>query len=539
MLSLQVSTTATPYQNDDILPLPLRRRTWTKRTFIYFWLSISISLGAWSGASTSLAAGLTVGQAIAVCAISNVVIVLGMVASGQAGSTWHIPFAVINRTCWGIRGSWFVVTNRVILSCCWFGVDAWYGGQMVKVMIGAIWPSFYGMENTFSEKAAMKTNSFISFVIFLGFVVPLILVRPERYRLPCLIASMLVTIAAFAVFIWALVKQGNVGPLWNKPDDSFDVEVSKSDISWTMMWMTTRGVGTWASGILYQSDFTRYAKRPNDQIWGQIFVVPLSFFFANILGIITTSCARGLYPDEPLLWKVSDLLHAIQVHEGRSARPAVFFAGLAFFLSLLSSTVAASAIVGGIDLSAMLPRYIDIRRGAYIILIVGIAIQPWKILNTPNNFIDALSGYAVFLGPLTGIMLTEYHVLRRQRIKLSHLFIPNSTSDYWFWRGINWRAPIAWLLGVFPNLPGFAASISAKPLKVNMTWMHVFYMSWFLGFLISGMAWIILNLLWPPPGQQEVDEEDIFDIYSDKDEERKEFPENAQAVDKGDHIVIS
>lgn len=64
---------------------------------------------------------------------------------------------------------------------------------------------------------------------------------------------MLVTIAAFAVFIWTLVKQGNVGPLWNKPDDSFDVEVSKSDISWTMMWMTTRGVGTWASGILYQS----------------------------------------------------------------------------------------------------------------------------------------------------------------------------------------------------------------------------------------------------------------------------------------------
>ncbi|KAF7776511.1 hypothetical protein Agabi119p4_4904 [Agaricus bisporus var. burnettii] len=497
MLSLQVSTTATPYQNDDILPLPMPRRTWTKRTFIYFWLSISISLGAWSGASTSLAAGLTVGQAIAVCAISNVVIVLGMVASGQAGSTWHIPFAVINRTCWGIRGSWFVVTNRVILSCCWFGVDAWYGGQMVKVMIGAIWPSFYGMENTFSEKAAMKTNSFISFVVFLGFVVPLILVRPERYRLPCLIASMLDPFGTNPMTVLMLKYQN-----------------------------------------LISSDFTRYAKRPNDQIWGQIFVVPLSFFFANILGIITTSCARGLYPDEPLLWKVSDLLHAIQVHEGRGARPAVFFAGLAFFLSLLSSTVAASAIVGGIDLSAMLPRYIDIRRGAYIILIVGIAIQPWKILNTPNNFIDALSGYAVFLGPLTGIMLTEYHVLRRQRIKLSHLFIPNSMSDYWFWRGINWRAPIAWLLGVFPNLPGFAASISAKPLKVNMTWMHVFYMSWFLGFLISGMAWIILNLLWPPPGQQEVDEEDIFDIYSDKEEEKREFPENAQAIDKGE-IVIS
>lgn len=63
-------------------------------------------------------------------------------------------------------------------------------------------------------------------------------------------------------------------------------------------------------------------------------------------------------------------------------------------------------------------------------------------------------------------------------------------------------------------------------------------MSWFLGFLVSGMTWIILNLLWPPPGQQDVDEEDTFGIYSDKDEGRKELPENAQAVDKGE-IVIS
>ena len=49
-------------------------------------------------------------------------------------------------------------------------------------------------------------------------------------------------------------------------------------------------------------DFSRYAVNDGDQVWGQIFVIPLCLFGSNLLGIITTSCARGLYPDEPLLW---------------------------------------------------------------------------------------------------------------------------------------------------------------------------------------------------------------------------------------------
>lgn len=181
----------------------------------------------------------------------------------------------------------------------------------------------------------------------------------------------------FVIFIWAVVKQGNVGPLWHNPVQTSNVELSGSEVRWIMLWMTTRGIGSWASGILYQSglnlpatnlifswyrvipDFTRYAKRPNDQFYGQIFVFPIISSCANIFGIIATSCARGFYPDEPLLWysgrpvdgpiiwlfaprKLYDFLYAIQRHEGNKARVAVFFGGFAFFLSSLSTAVATS-----------------------------------------------------------------------------------------------------------------------------------------------------------------------------------------------------
>ncbi|KAF5326815.1 hypothetical protein D9619_004458 [Psilocybe cf. subviscida] len=438
--ALEVSPDASPYQNADVLPLPPSRRTWTKKTFFFFWLATAINIAEWSYASTALAIGLTVGQAIAVNAIATVIICFALVISGHAGGKWHIPFAVINRTGWGIRGAWFVLCNRIILSSCWYGVQGWYGGQMVKIMIGAIWPKFYTMGNTLGPGAYMKTNEFIAFIIFWTLSLPVFLLKPEQYRIPAMVSSVLVTIAAFSLLIWALVKQGNVGPLWNNPEEVYHVgKLHDSTLSWAMMRMVTSGIGGWSGGILYQSDFSRYATQPGNQIWGQIFIIPVCLLGSNILGIITTSCARGLYPEERLLWhppyaflrKLYDLLEAIQKHESGTARAAVFFAAFAFFLSQVSVNAVACGVVGGMDLAALLPRFIDIRRGSFIIATIGICINPWRILNTANSFIYTISGYAVFLGPLSGIMITEYYVVRRRRVKPSHMFVPNETSDYW------------------------------------------------------------------------------------------------------------
>ncbi|KIJ46308.1 hypothetical protein M422DRAFT_165532 [Sphaerobolus stellatus SS14] len=377
------------------------------------------------------------------------------------------------------------------------------------------------MKNTFGPGAAMKTNEFISFIIFWTISLPLFLLKREQYRIPAIISSVIVTIAAFAIFIWALAKQGNVGPLWNNPEEVYGVgRLTGSTLSWAMMRMVNSGIGGWAGGILYQSgdlDFSRYAINSGDQTWGQIFIIPICLLGSNILGIIATSCARGLYPEEPLLWKLYDLLEAIQTHGGNGTRAAVFFAAFAFFLSQLCVNVVACGVVGGMDLAALLPRYIDIRRGSFIIAIIGICINPWKILNTANSFISAISGYAVFLGPLTGIMLTEYYVIRRRRIKLSHLFIPNSSSNYWFWHGLNWRAPIAWVLGVWPSMPGFCASITPAAVQVNITWTHIYYMSWLLGFFISGSVWMVLNTFWPSPGLGEIDDKDVFGTFGKVD----------------------
>ncbi|KAG1719611.1 permease for cytosine/purines, uracil, thiamine, allantoin-domain-containing protein [Suillus lakei] len=252
------------------------------------------------------------------------------------------------------------------------------------------------------------------------------------YRVPAMIAAVLVLIATLAVFLWAIVKQGNGGPLFSNPEAVY-------------------GVGTFK---------------------------------------------------------------AIQRNEVPVARAAVFFAALAFFSSQLSVMVVACGVVGEMDLAALCPRYIDIRRGSLIIAVIGICINPWKIMNTANSFISAISGYAVFLGPLTGIMFADYHLLRYRRFKLSHLFLPQTGSDYWFWHGLNWRAPVAWVLGVWASLPGFCTSVTPVSVVVSDAW------------------YMFIPSRGPSPSIGEVDDSDVFGTFQelpdpeDTEKEKEEEPDN-------------
>ncbi|CAD6582650.1 MAG: hypothetical protein CYPHOPRED_002088, partial [Cyphobasidiales sp. Tagirdzhanova-0007] len=182
--------------------------------------------------------------------------------------------------------------------------------------------------------------------------------------------------------------------------------------------------------------------------------------------------------------------------------------------------VAGNAISGGIDLSGLFPQYINIRRGAYITAAVGLAINPWQLLNTPNTFIQVLSGFGVFLGPMTGLMVIDYWVIRGRRIRLSHLYIPNKTSSYWYTYGVNWRAVIAWPLGVFPLMrkrstlkisrdtsyinceAGFVQSVSSGKL--------LFLTDGTIVAKSLGTIYYILNKCFPMPGLHEVDEYDYY-----------------------------
>ncbi|KAJ7082975.1 NCS1 nucleoside transporter family [Mycena epipterygia] len=509
----------TRWINRDIVPLPPSRRTWGPWSFVGFWLVIGINISGWTTASSLLALGLNVWQALLSVILGNMIVGVAVALNGLPGGDWHVGFPVINRYVWGIYGSFVPLLMRIMLSFVWYGAQTWFGGQSVKVVIAALWPSFLTMKNTLPESTAMETNDCIAMIVFWVISLPLLAVPPEYYKTPFRYATLSITVTALAMLVWALAKEGGGGPLISDPAVFLGVDnvPRGSELAWKMILGITTNIGGICAGILNQSDYSRFARKPGDQILSQIVCVPIMSVMTALIGVICTSCATGFYPDEELLWEPYNLLIAIQTHGGPGARAATFFAGCAFIVSQWGINVSGNGVSGGIDLAGLYPRYLNIRRGAYITAVVGLAINPWKLLNSANTFITVLSSFAVFLGPATGLMVADYVIVRKRKLRLSHLYMPSSESIYWYTAGVNIRAVVAWTMGVWPLIPGFVVAVqnNKNVTLVGGGWMHTYYLAWVFGFLVSGATYVALCAIWPLRGLGTVDDEDVYGTFGE------------------------
>lgn len=203
--------------------------------------------------------------------------------------------------------------NRLLLFR--FGVQSWYGGQCVVTLIGSMRPSFYTMKNHFPASAQMDTKDFIGFLVFWLLSLPILAIKPERYRIPAVISSICVTTGVIALLIWALARQGGGGPLLYQTSVTLGkARLEGSALGWAMVKSITTTIGGWAGACLYSSDFSRYARRPGDQgesschlrpsaatsltrsvryfaVWGQIAIIPPCLIMSTVIGLLITSCA--------------------------------------------------------------------------------------------------------------------------------------------------------------------------------------------------------------------------------------------------------
>ncbi|RYP51519.1 hypothetical protein DL768_003161 [Monosporascus sp. mg162] len=191
------------------------------------------------------------------------------------------------------------------------------------------------------------------------------------------------------------------------------------------------------------------------------------------------------------------MAQAQQRNDGsRGTRAACFFAGLGLAINQLGLNITANALAGGFDLAAIFPRFINIRRGAYLTALLSIAVNPWRLVNTSTTFLTVLSSYSVFLGPMTGLMVSSYLVVNRRKINVDDLYNGTERSIYWYSHGCNWRALVAWLVGVVPCMPGFVAALNPR-VQVTEGATELYYMSYIYGFLSSGVVYAALHWAFP------------------------------------------
>lgn len=196
----------------------------------------------------------------------------------------------------------------------------------------------------------------------------------------------------------------------------------------------------------------------------------------------------------------------------------MFFLSLAFTFAVLFQNVCGNAVAGGIDLAGVFPRYVDIRRGAIITFVAAWVIQPWQLINRASTFVAVLSSFSVFLAPLMGVMICDYYFLRRMKIRLNHLYRPES-SDYWFSHGVNWRVIPCWVAGWAPTIGGLIVSVGEME-DAPAALFQLYYTAFFTGLAISFVTFYAVNLLFPVKGLGEFDVYDDWSTFTPKEAEK-------------------
>lgn len=399
----------------------------------------------------------------------------------------HAPFPVIARASWGFWGSYIAIVSRAILATFWFAIQTMNGAYTVRAMIGAIWPSFLTLPSRIPAYEGIDDALLGSFVIFWVAQLPFLLIHPNKLRWLFLVKSVIVPISWIAILIWALTS--------TRGSDMFDHQptVSGSAYSWAFLASMNSVIGNYATLSVNQADFSRYSKVSVK--WQCIYVplLPAFFTFISFIGIASASAGNvhyGVIEWDPI---------ALISHW--SNRPARFFAAASFALAALGVNISANSLSAANDFTALFPRYVNIRRGQLLCAVLAWALVPWKILASAGSFLNFMSAYAIFLGPIAAIMLFDFWVVHRRRYDTMALYHPESIYRYNA-SGINWRAVVAFLVGIAPSMPGFVNGIN--PSSEVGVGVHPYQIGWLIGFCGSAVVYTGLSI-WVPAKETFID----------------------------------
>lgn len=252
--------------------------------------------------------------------------------------------------------------------------------------------------------------------------------------------------------------------------------------------------------------------------WQIIYVpfLPIIFTFISFIGIASSSAGAARYGT--LEW---DPMALISHWSSRSCR---FFAAFSFALAALGVNISANSLSAANDLTALFPQYINIRRGQLLCAVIAWALVPWKILKSAGSFLNFMSAYAVFLGPIAAIMVFDFYWVHKRKYDTLALYQPKGI--YHYWHGINWRAVVAFVVGVAPNMPGFINSINSG-IDVGVG-SRPYTFGWLLGFVGTSIVYVALSAIWKP-------EETVIEraVLPDEIYENNGFDEGISVGDSG------
>jgi len=472
---------ASRFSNDDLAPVPVAKRSWTTYNYFALWMGMAHNIPSYLLASGLIVLGMDWVQALLTITLGNLIVLIPMLLNSHAGTKYGIPFPVFARAFYGVRGANLAALLRAFIACGWFGIQTWVGGHAMWVIVGTL--AGDGWTNA-AVVGGQPVTLWISFGVF--WLLQLLIIwhgmdavrRFENWTAP------LVSVAFLIMMTYVLVKAGGLGPILERP----------SQLGWGLEFWAVFApslmamIAFWATLSLNMPDFTRFGGSQRKQMRGQILGLPTTMTFIAIVAVLTTSGGAVLYGEE--IWDPA-LLAA------RFDEPVVVIISLvALVLATISANIAANVVSPSYDFSNAFPRKISFAVGGLITGVLGIVVQPWRLLANADVYINGwLVFYGGVLGAVAGVLISGYWLRARTELQLAELY--REKGRYWFSGGWNWQAVVATVIGGVLAVGGaYTAPGKEGPFPEDglIPFLKGFYdYSWVVGLVAASIVYVLLT----------------------------------------------
>ncbi|OLF39165.1 MULTISPECIES: NCS1 family nucleobase:cation symporter-1 [unclassified Psychrobacter] len=420
--------------NDDLAPLQPAERNWGWFAIFNVWSNDIQSLFGYTlAASLFLSYGLSGWWVMAAIICSGFIVMWMVNLTGKPSVKYGIPFPVLVRASMGINGANLPAILRAIIGIFWYGVQTYFASTAVAILLAI----FIGSPDT--TFLGLNSTAWIAFVIVWVFQILLFWagIEPIKHFLNWAGPLVYVVMVVLMAVIW-YQSGSELLPAINS------IFASGSDYSGNSIQAFTAIVGTmvayFAAVVINFGDFSRFLRSERDMRLGNLVGLPINMVFFSFIALVITAGTLVIFGEA--LTNPSDIVDRVD------ALPLTIIAAVTFFAATVGINMVANFIPPAYDLANLFPKHINFRRGGLITAIIAFFVGAlWLSFISKIGIVGFVNAVGAIIAPFFGILVIDYYLIKRQHIDMNDLFSDQPTGAYYYYKGWNIRALIAFAIG--------------------------------------------------------------------------------------------
>ncbi|MGV9336562.1 NCS1 family nucleobase:cation symporter-1 [Nocardia sp. NPDC003726] len=444
--------------NDDLAPL--RKQNWGSYNIFAFWMSDVHSVGGYVTAGSLFALGLAGWQVLVALLIGITLVYFFCNLVAKPSQMTGVPYPVICRSAFGVRGANIPAIIRGLIAVAWYGIQTFLASAALDVVLVKLFPSLapYAVASDygFLGLSLLGWGSYLTLWVVQACVFWRGMESIRRFIDFC---GPAVYVVMFVLCGYLIAKAG-----WDAIDLNLSaVRYTGWDSVPVMLGAIALVVSYFSGPMLNFGDFSRYGKSFAAVRRGNLLGLPLNFLLFSLLVVITASLTVPVYGE-----LITDPVATVARIDSTFA---IVLGALTFTVATIGINIVANFISPAFDFSHVSPQRISWRAGGMIAAVGSVLITPWNLYNNPEVIHYTLEVLGAFIGPLFGVLIADYYLVRKQRVAVDELFTMSSGGRYWYRGGYNPAAVIATAIGALVAVvPVLAKDVTGMYTAAQYSW---------------------------------------------------------------------